>query len=110
MTRGARCCFKGSAGLDQFGLLPKPAVLLNHLPVDYVKYASAFVQGLVTGKDKQKQLVSLNELILEQEVKAIATAVEEAPVLTVLWTAGISYVQGNFLQEPSDEIDFTPGA
>jgi diguanylate cyclase (GGDEF)-like protein len=96
--------------LEQFGLLPKPEVLLQHLPVDYVKYAPAFVEGLVKNKDKQQQLVSLNELILDQDVKGIATAVEEAPVLTVLWTAGIGYVQGNFLQEPSEKVDFTPDA
>jgi EAL domain-containing protein (putative c-di-GMP-specific phosphodiesterase class I) len=38
-------------------------------------------------------------------VKTIATGVEDARTLSVLWTAGVDYVQGNFLQKPSPTIE-----
>jgi multidomain signaling protein FimX len=92
--------------IDHFGLLPEPAALLDRLEIDYVKLAPSFVSGLSSSQQKQDQLNSLHQLLLAHGVKTVATAVEEANSLTVLWTAGIAYIQGYFLQGPSDSIDY----
>ncbi len=55
---------------------------------------------------KQDKLNSLNELVGKHGVKSVATAVEDADSLTVLWTVGVGYIQGYFLQEPSETIDY----
>jgi EAL domain-containing protein (putative c-di-GMP-specific phosphodiesterase class I) len=41
--------------------------------------------------------------------KCVAEYVQDAHSLAVLWQSGIHFIQGNFLQEPSEnlEYDFT---
>jgi len=39
-------------------------------------------------------------------VKSVATGVEDSQSLAYLWTAGVDYAQGFFLQEPSETITY----
>ncbi len=95
--------------IDHFGIMPKFESLLKHLPVDYVKLDCSLLRGLATDKEKQRQLTDLITRIKGYEVKTIATCVEDANSLPILWTHGVSYIQGYFLQEPSPQIAFEPG-
>lgn len=97
---------KCQIALDHFGMMPKPELLLNHLNVNYVKFASSFVQEINSNQEQQDELHRLNALAASRGVKTIATAVEDANSLTVLWTVGVGYIQGYFLQEPSEDIDY----
>jgi EAL domain-containing protein (putative c-di-GMP-specific phosphodiesterase class I) len=49
----------------------------------------------------------LANLAREFNVKTVVTGVEDARSLTILWTAGVDYVQGNFLQRPSPTLDIS---
>ncbi|MES9936895.1 MAG: EAL domain-containing protein [Sedimenticola sp.] len=40
------------------------------------------------------------------DAKTIATGVEDANSLAILWTVGVNYTQGYFLQEPSATIAY----
>jgi len=43
-------------------------------------------------------------------VRSVATGVEDSRTLAYLWTLGVDYAQGFFLQEPSDAIGYdAPG-
>jgi EAL domain-containing protein (putative c-di-GMP-specific phosphodiesterase class I) len=44
-------------------------------------------------------------MVRDAGAKTVVTGVEDARSLTLLWTAGVDYVQGNFLQKPTDTID-----
>jgi diguanylate cyclase (GGDEF)-like protein/PAS domain S-box-containing protein len=92
--------------IDHFGVMPKFESLLKHLPVDYVKYDGSFMQALSSNKARQDELASLNAQVQQYGVKTVATWVEDANSLAVLWTIGINYIQGYFLQEPSPTIAF----
>jgi diguanylate cyclase (GGDEF)-like protein/PAS domain S-box-containing protein len=100
---------KCQVAIDHFGLQPRPESLLSRLKVDFVKLAPSFVRELNSNPQKQDELNQLNETILGYDVKTIATGVEGANSLTVLWTVGVSYIQGYFLQEPSESIDYGAG-
>ena len=91
--------------LNRFGEGPNPELLLRSLHLDYVKFPLELGQGLADEKPKQRRLQELTRLCREADVRSIVTGVEDARSLTVLWTAGIDYVQGNFLQKPSPTID-----
>ena len=39
-------------------------------------------------------------------MKSVATGVEDSRTLAYLWTLGIDYAQGFFLQEPSEVITY----
>jgi diguanylate cyclase (GGDEF)-like protein/PAS domain S-box-containing protein len=92
--------------IDHFGLLANPEMVLDSLPVDFVKFAPSFVEEINTNQQKQDELNTLNTLAGKHSVKTVATAVEDANSLTVLWTVGVDYIQGHFLQEPSETIDY----
>ncbi len=92
--------------IDHFGLLPKAEAVLNHVQADFVKLAPSFVRELNNNQQKQDELNNLNEMILNHGMKTVATSVEDANSLTVLWTVGVGYIQGYFLQEPSETIEY----
>ncbi len=95
------------AALDRFGRTPQSRGLLKHVDFDFVKLAPEFMDELAENQERQEELSAANELAQSFDVKTIATAVEDANSLAVLWTIGVNYIQGYFLQDPSDTITFS---
>ena len=92
--------------IDHFGENPKPEMLLKHLSVDYVKLDRSLTQGLASSQQQQDKLHNLNRLAQSFGVKSVALGVEDANSLAVLWTIGVNYIQGNFLQKPTPTIAY----
>lgn len=80
--------------------------LIQHLPMDIVRLSPSFVDNLANDEDQQDLLNEVNEQLQEQGVKTIATGVEDANSLAVLWNVRVNYIQGYFLQTPSSTIAF----
>ena len=97
---------KCQIAMTHFGLAQKSESILKRLPIDFVKLDSSFVENLAVKQEKQDKLTEINSCIQEHGIKTIATAVEDANSLAVLWTVGVNYIQGYFLQEPSTTIAF----
>ena len=97
--------FKCRVAINRFGVSERPEMLLQGLSLDFVLLKPSFSQGLADDPGKQQRLLQLATLAREFNVKSIVTGVEEARALTVLWTAGVDYVQGNFLQRPSPTLE-----
>ena len=95
--------------VEHFGMLPKSETLLKHLPADFVRLDHSCLEGITKSEPKQQQLKALHDLITAHKAKTVATGVEDANTLAILWNTGINYIQGYFLQEPSEIIayDFT---
>jgi EAL domain-containing protein (putative c-di-GMP-specific phosphodiesterase class I)/GGDEF domain-containing protein len=96
---------KCRVAVNRFGSIERPELLFQGLSLDYVLLKSSFAEGLADDQTKQQQLIALATLAHEFNVKSIVTGVEDARSLTVLWTAGVDYVQGNFLQRPSPTLE-----
>ena len=92
--------------MDQYGLMPKSATLMKHLPVDFIKFDSSLVDGIAGNQEMQEKLTAMNTEIKGRDIKTIIVGVEDANSLAILWTVGVNYIQGYFLQEPSETIDF----
>lgn len=103
---GCRFC------LDHFKVAPNSLALLKNLGADYVKLDMFFVQGLAGDESKQEQLKELIEGLAVLGVPAIVGGIEDLQALPMLWSYGINYVQGFFLQPPHEEMsyDFASGA
>lgn len=100
---------KCQIAIDQFGLHPKSESVLKNISVDFVKIDSSFIEDLATNQEKQDRLNELNTLAQSYDVKTVAMSVEDANSLAVLWTVGVNYIQGYFLQEPSETISYEFG-
>lgn len=96
---------KCKVAVNRFGTSERPEVLLQALSLDYVLLQPNYAKDLADDPAKQQRLLNLATLAREFNVKSIVTGVEDARALTVLWTAGVDYVQGNFLQRPSPTLE-----
>lgn len=96
---------KCRVAVNRFGATDHPHMLFQGLSLDFVLLLPEFVQDLADDQNKQQRLAVLSNLAREFNVKTVATGVEDARSLTILWTAGVDYVQGNFLQRPSPTVE-----
>ncbi|PUB91472.1 MAG: hypothetical protein DBP01_02180 [gamma proteobacterium symbiont of Ctena orbiculata] len=74
--------------------------------MDFIQFHSYFLSDLFENQDKQDALNHLNEVIQAQNIKTIASGVEDASSLAILWSIGVNYIRGYFIQEPSASIDY----
>jgi diguanylate cyclase (GGDEF)-like protein len=71
---------------------------LNLLPLDYVKLDAKLLQN---PDPALKQLIAK---IHAQKLQIIAPRVEDPRSIALLWSSGVDYVQGNFVQRPENNL------
>ncbi|OEC34305.1 PAS domain S-box-containing protein/diguanylate cyclase (GGDEF) domain-containing protein [Pseudomonas cuatrocienegasensis] len=91
--------------LSQFGCSLNPFNTLKHLQVDFVKVDGSFSQDLSI-PDNQEALKTLLASLHAQAKLTIVPYVESASVLATLWQAGVNYIQGYYLQGPSQSMNY----
>lgn len=91
--------------LTQFGCSLNPFNTLKHLHIDFVKVDSSFSQDL-NKVENQEALKTLLASLHAQAKLTIVPFVESASVLATLWQAGVNYIQGHYLQGPSQSMDY----
>ncbi|HHH42532.1 MAG TPA: EAL domain-containing protein [Gammaproteobacteria bacterium] len=92
--------------LEHFGASPNSFQLLKHLPVDYLKIDGSFIHNLASDTNNQAMVKSILDTAKSMNRQCIAEYVQDAHSLAVLWQSGIHFIQGNFLQEPSEALDY----
>ena len=92
--------------LDHFSGHERAQALVQLLKVDYVKLDGRFVQNLLNDKDRQQQLNQLARALATSGVTTVVTGIEDAMTLPALWSCGIDYVQGFFLQRPHTDMSY----
>ena len=80
--------------------------LLKHLNIDVVKLSPEFMRDLATQPEQQERMRSVNMQLQEGGYKTVASSVEDASSLAILWNIGVNYIQGYFLQKPSGTISY----
>lgn len=80
--------------------------LLQSLPFDFAKLPPAITRDLHADVARLERVRGVVVDLERRGVKSVATGVEDAQTLAYLWTLGIDYAQGFFLQEPSELIAY----
>ena len=91
--------------LNQFGCALNPFNTLKHLDFEFIKVDGSYTQDL-TRPEQQEALKELLASLHEQRKLSIVPFVESATVLATLWQAGVGYIQGHYLQGPSQSMDY----
>ncbi len=91
--------------LSQFGCALNPFNTFKYLNVDFVKVDGSFAQDL-SSTENQEALKTLLASLHAQAKLTIVPFVETASVLATLWQAGVNYIQGHYLQGPSQSMDY----
>ncbi len=95
--------------LDRFGVAPNAIMLQKRLRVPYLKIDGSLITTLDENPESRERVQRINQIARETGGATIAQFVESANSLSLLWQAGVNYIQGYFVQEPSASMqyDFT---
>ena len=77
--------------------------VLSYLPVDYVKLAEKYVDATGTHREELKSLIAAAH---DGGRRVIAARIESAQTAAALWSLGVDFIQGNFVQQPGAELGF----
>jgi EAL domain-containing protein (putative c-di-GMP-specific phosphodiesterase class I) len=80
-------------------------VVLDRLPVSFIKLAPKFVAGTQspTLKNELSQLVTKAH---KKGLMVVAQRVEDAQAAATLWMSGIDFIQGNLVQPADKNLAF----
>ncbi len=92
--------------LDDFSVQSAAAGLLGDCNVDFVKFERSAVVEVAHSDAHLEQIKMIVEIAATAGVKTIASYVQEADSVSRLWHCGVDYVQGYFLQHPSQALDY----
>lgn len=91
--------------INNFGASLNAMNLLDHLKVDLVKIDKSFVQDL--GKEENFQAVKkLTTEIIRHQADVLIAYIETPVAMSKAWSIGARYLQGYYLQMPSEEMVF----
>lgn len=86
--------------IEHFGVGPRPAQILSHVPMDFVKIDGSLMQGLARDVHLQAKVGDLVIQAKDSGIRTIAERVEDANTMATLWQLGIEFIQGYQVQEP----------
>ncbi len=90
----------GQFALEQFGSGLNSFQLLNHIDADYLKIDRSYMAELPRHPENQKKVTEICQQARELKRQTIAEWVEDATSTSLLFSCGVDFVQGNFLQAP----------
>ncbi len=86
--------------LEQFGSGLNSFQLLKHIPAHYLKIDRNFMADLPKHKENQDRIKEICDQAHHAGKLTVAEFVEDAASMSILFSCGVNFVQGNFLQEP----------
>ena len=92
--------------LDNFGTGLNPFQLMKHIKADYIRVNIAYMEDLSQNTENQESIRELATQAASMKIHSITPAVEDAAILSVLWSLGVDFVQGSFLQEPNKLLNY----
>ncbi|MGN6313270.1 MAG: EAL domain-containing protein [Rhodanobacteraceae bacterium] len=92
--------------LEQFGSGLNSFQLLKHIDVDYLKLDRSFTRELSKHEENQQKVRELCAQAEEAGKHTVAEWVEDAASMSILFSAGVHLLQGNFLQEPDKAMNY----
>ncbi|MEO6065066.1 MAG: GGDEF domain-containing phosphodiesterase, partial [Lysobacterales bacterium] len=97
---GCRICLSGvevsSAHLD----------FAERMSLDYIKVAPMHVAAANRDAKGREELQKLVNFAREHGLRVIAPMVEDAMTAALLWSTGVDFMQGNFVQQATRAMDF----
>jgi diguanylate cyclase (GGDEF)-like protein len=92
--------------LEQFGNGLNSFQLLKHVDAKYLKVDRTFMAELPKNKENQEKVREICRQAQAQDKVTVAEFVEDAASMSILFSCGVDFVQGNFLQEPEKVMSY----
>ncbi|MEQ9452856.1 MAG: EAL domain-containing protein [Pseudomonadales bacterium] len=94
------------SSLSRFGLVEDPFETLRHVPVEMVKLDGSCIEHIESDSGARSAMMESITKLQGMGKLTIVPMVENANILSTLWQAGANYIQGHYLQEPTQEMDY----
>jgi len=92
--------------LDDFGTGVNSIQLLKTVNAHYAKIDYSLMDNITENEENQEAIRNINNETHNIEKLTVAPGVEDAAALSLLWGIGVNYIQGKFLQAPSEELNY----
>ncbi len=92
--------------ISHFGCSLDPYAVLAEIKPDLVKLDTSLLKDIGTRPMQRTTLQTLVTNLHNRGLLVVAPQVESLAILPILWDTGIDYVQGYFLQAPSQEMNY----
>jgi EAL domain-containing protein (putative c-di-GMP-specific phosphodiesterase class I) len=78
---------------------------LRHVELDYIKLNKELMHGVAGDQKKRNGIREIVKKAREHDIKVIASQVEDATVLPILYDVGVDYIQGYLVAEPGTRLE-----
>jgi len=96
--------------LDHFGVAPNYANLIKHCDFDLLKLDASIISTLASSKESQERVKEITSEAKTIQKQTIATGVENAQTLAAIYSSGVDFIQGFFMQPPGPEFTYDFGS
>ncbi len=93
-------------GLEQFGAGLDSFQLLTHIQPQILKIDRSFIEDLPKNTDSQKRVREIAQKARDFGIQTIAEFVQDAASMSILFSAGVDYVEGHFLASASADMNY----
>lgn len=97
---------KSAMCIANFGCAMNHFSTLNHVPAQYVKIDGSFTQDVQNSNENTESLTNIIKELHKLEKITVVPFVENANVLSTLWQSGVHYIQGHYLQAPTEGMNY----
>ena len=92
--------------VDDYGTRLSAFGKIQQLDIDFLKLDGALIENLTNDNVSQTIVQALFQIAKAMNKRIIAKSVQDAESLALLWNYGADYVQGNYFQPPSPQLDY----
>ncbi|RZA16606.1 MAG: EAL domain-containing protein, partial [Lysobacteraceae bacterium] len=92
--------------LEHFGAGLNSLQILQHFEPALLKIDPQFMDDLTKNADSQRKLKEIAQAASSRGIRTIAERVQDAASMTMLFSAGLDYVQGDFLAPPAPDMHY----
>jgi len=93
-------------GLEQFGAGLDSFQLLTHVQPQLLKIDRSFIEDLPKNAESQNRVREIAQKARDLDILTIAEFVQDAASMSILFSAGVDYVEGHFLAAASPEMNY----
>lgn len=89
-----------------FGEADNPASIFKHCNPQFIKLSGRLVNSMASDPASLNTVKDITAAAKEVPTQCVAEFVEDASTLAVIYSCGIDYIQGYFLQQPSEDMNY----